>query len=54
VLEEADTAEEPGMELVRPWRHHDDLVYKSDGYRGFRLVLLSPPPSELSRLSNYK
>jgi hypothetical protein len=41
-----------GRELVRLWRHHDDLRYRSDGSRGSKLALLSPPPSRLSRLLN--
>jgi hypothetical protein len=41
-----------GRELVRLWRHHDDLRHRSAGCRGSRLTLLSPPPSELSRLLN--
>jgi hypothetical protein len=41
-----------GRELVELWRHHDDLRHRSDGRRGSRFALLSPPPSELSRLLN--
>jgi hypothetical protein len=41
-----------GRELVRLWRHHNDLRHRSDGSRGSRLNLLSPPPSGLSRLLN--
>jgi hypothetical protein len=34
------------------WRHHDDLGHRSDGCRGYRLALLPPSPSGLSRLLN--
>jgi hypothetical protein len=43
-----------GRELVGLWRHHDDLGHRSAGCRGSRLALLSPPPSEISRLLNGK
>ena len=43
-----------GRELVGLWRHHDDLGHSSDGCRGSKLTLLSPPPSELSGLLNSK
>src|SRR5277367_4294493 len=41
-----------GRELVGLWRYHDNLGYRSDGCKGFKLALLSPPLSKLSRLLN--
>jgi hypothetical protein len=41
-----------GRELVGLWRYHDNLGHRSDGCKGSKLALLSPPPSELSRLLN--